>query len=138
MSESQEEQVVLAEKDGVIIRYATEKDLPRLRRFGVNFYQQSSLLELGIFYNQQSLDSFFRFLVAGRESSTGIALVAQKEGFLIGVIGGVVAPCYTDMNQTHVKENFLWVKKEVRNTPAWRSEERRVGKECRSRCARVH
>lgn len=86
-----------------MIRHATPADLDAMVEMGALFHAYSGLSEIG--YDPQS---FRATLEAGLDSDTQAYFVAERDGKLTGMTGGIVYPAYFNNKQIAGQELFWW------------------------------
>jgi len=91
-----------------IIRQAVLDDTEATLALIEEFYEES-LKEYGLSFKVETLiDTIFNFI------TNHIGLVAEKDGKIIGVIGGVVMPSIFDKDQKIAQEVIWYITKEER------------------------
>jgi GNAT superfamily N-acetyltransferase len=95
-----------------VIRPAVAGDIPTIARLGKEFHAEAAWSDI-VEYNEDDCAAALTNLL-----HAGIMLVAEEDGGIIGIAGGVVTPIY--FNHAHVtgEELFLWVKPERRGQGA--------------------
>ena len=93
-----------------MIREATLGDLPRVLEMGEQFYMAAGW-QTFVEWDATSVESTLAFLI---DSETGCLLVADVDGEIVGMIGGMVAPHYYNFSVITGQELFWWAKPEYR------------------------
>lgn len=97
----------------IVIRKAAKSDIPTLLQFGRDFLAQTAWAKVGI--DDDSLSQTFTGLLS---SDTGILLVAEQDGKIIGSAAAFSFPHYFNLNVVTAQEAFWWVEPEARGSSA--------------------
>ena len=90
------------------IRKATGEDKPRIIELIIEFYKES-LRDFGIKFDLETLYETVQNFIDNQ-----IGIVAEEEGKIIGVIGGMIAPSMFDKSQKIGQESVWYVTQEAR------------------------
>jgi len=93
----------------LIIRKAELKDVPEVAILTKQFFEES-LGEYGLTLEDETIDETLSHYITNL-----IGIVAEKEGRLIGAIGGLVTPSIFDKRQLIGQETIWYVAKDERN-----------------------
>lgn len=93
-----------------MIREATLEDLEVLTHIGEKFFNMTDLGKVTD-YDPESLTFTLKGLIDG---DSGVILVAEKNGKIIGVVGAVLAPFYFNLKHIVCQEFFWYVLEEHR------------------------
>lgn len=93
-----------------MIRPATHDDLPRVLEMGERFFDTAGWDDVAE-WDQASVRKTLEGLIEG---DAGCLFVAEAEGGLVGMTGGLVYPFYFDHGHITGQELFWWVEPEHR------------------------
>jgi N-acetylglutamate synthase-like GNAT family acetyltransferase len=91
----------------MIIRDATSEDFPDLDRIGRAFAEAAGLPEV----DKESLECTLQNLI-----DNGILKVAEQDMRVVGCIGVLVFPLYSNLSYILAQELFWWIDREYRGT----------------------
>lgn len=95
-----------------MIRYAERDDIPAIIEMGAEFYATTNYAEFAD-YAPESIEGLAIMLI-----ETGVLLVAESEGKLVGMAGLVIAPFLFNHSLHSAHEVMWWVSPESRSTGA--------------------
>lgn len=95
------------------IRPATHDDIEAVTALGEKFHTEGGLEQLAP-YDPDSIRSLLAVLIDG---DSGILIVAEQDGEIIGMAGGMVFPLYFNAAVKVGQEFFWWVQPEHRRGP---------------------
>lgn len=93
-----------------MIREATEADIPRVLEMGRRFFETAGWPDVAE-WDDASTEWTLRFLI---EQPTGALFVAEEDGHVVGMTGGMVMPFYFNHTHRTGQELFWWVEPEHR------------------------
>lgn len=93
-----------------MIRDARHEDIPAIVAMGARFFAEAEWSDV----TEWDDDSVSVTLANLIEGEGGILLVAEKDGRLVGMTGGLVHPAYFNIHHLTGQELFWWV------APEWR------------------
>ena len=91
-----------------IIRKVTREDKPQIIELIIQFYVES-LRDFGIKFDLETLYETVQNFIDNQ-----IGIVAEKEGVIVGVIGGMLAPSMFDKSQKIGQESIWYVTQKER------------------------
>lgn len=97
-----------------MIREATVGDVAAVVIHGREFFIEAGWSDVAE-YREEDCASTLRHLV---ESDTGILLVHEVDGAVVGMAGGMVSPLYFDFTHLSGQELFWWVRPDQRGAGA--------------------
>ena len=89
----------------MMIRPADERDIPALVRMGHYFFDEAGWGDVSG-YDPASMERTLRHLI---DASTGILLVAEHDGVVVGMAGALLYPHYFNVETLTGQEIFWWV-----------------------------
>ena len=95
-----------------MIRPGTRDDLPDIIRMGRAFYDRSGVETRGLRFDEESFRLHVESLM---DSPTACVFVAEADGRVVGMISGISAPWFADLDQAIAMENWWWVDEDYRN-----------------------
>jgi GNAT superfamily N-acetyltransferase len=95
---------------GDVIRPATHDDIPRVLEMGRRFHNAAELYEIAPF-DAGSVATTLAWLI---DNALGSLFVAEGEGGLVGMTGGMLHPFYFNGDHLTGQEIFWWVEPEHR------------------------
>lgn len=111
------------------IRPATLDDIPAIAEMGERFHTEAGWGDIADY----NIDDCAKSLAQMIETELGIVLVAEKEGRIVGIAGGLIFPLYFNHAHKSGQELFLYVEPGLRDgvggklLSALECEARRVG-----------
>ena len=90
-----------------MIRPATPDDALELAQLGTFFYKQAVLSGWGDI--PYSVDDCAMALTQFMQLPNFLCFVCEKDGMIVGMIGGVISPVYFNHNHVSGEELFWWV-----------------------------
>lgn len=93
-----------------MIRAATYDDLPRVLEMGRRFFDTAGWPEVAE-WDDASTEATLRFLI---DQPTGGLFLAEVDGQVVGMTGGLVTPFYFNLAHLTGQELFWWVEPEHR------------------------
>lgn len=112
-----------------MIRRATLDDVPEIARLGGLFHAEAGWGDI-VEYSQTDCEKTLTHLVTNDD---GIVLVADRDGEIVGMCGGLCHPIYFNHAHKSGQELFWWMRPDLRDgtgrelLEAMESEARRVG-----------
>ena len=94
-----------------MIRPATLADLPALGEIGARFHEEAGLSDIAEYVSADCQQSIAKMI----QSADGIVIVAEADGQIIGVAGGLAHPLYFNFGHRSGMELFWWVDPPHRN-----------------------
>lgn len=88
-----------------MIREATEADIPEIARLGELFHEQAGWSDVVAYSVEDCAVSLAAFMAAG----CFLCVVAEHDGAIVGMAGGVVSPVYFCRDHLSGEELFWWV-----------------------------
>jgi predicted N-acetyltransferase YhbS len=113
----------------VIVRPATEADIPAVVAMGAKFYETTSYAAM-CDYDRDALVSVARLML-----DSGVLLVADDGGELIGMVGMILSPFVLNPQFTVAYEVMWWVSPDARCSGAGAALVREVERVCRAKGA---
>jgi RimJ/RimL family protein N-acetyltransferase len=96
------------------IRHANKFDFPEILAMGYRFKMQGPTELSNGFQNEDHIASIYAHIMAGR----GLALVAERDGKLAGMLIGMVDSLIWDPDTRVLREILYWVDEEYRGSTA--------------------
>ena len=93
------------------VRFADESDIPHMVELGRMFFD-STILPFVTEYDDESMAATMKTLIDG---VTGTILVLEKDGEIVGGIGGYTTPAYFNKNATFGQQVFWFVHPDYRS-----------------------
>lgn len=94
-----------------MIRDAIPADVPRIADLGGEFHREAGWGDV-VPYSQEDTQKTLDFLI---EDDNGILLVAERDGEIIGMTGGLAHPVYFNLSHKSGQELFWWVQPGLRD-----------------------
>lgn len=95
-----------------MIRHATADDCSKISELGESFFTEAGWQDVAEYRQEDCLKSL-QFLATG---DAGILLVAEEDGEIVGMAGGLVSPLYFNLSHMTGQELFWWVKPGARGS----------------------
>lgn len=93
-----------------MIRHATEADLPAIAEMGERFHGEAGWSDIAN-YNRADCEKSLQAMIEG----AGVVLVAEQDGRIIGIVGGIYFPLYFNHGHKSGQEMFLYVEPGLRD-----------------------
>lgn len=94
-----------------MIRPATPADVPEIARLGELFHAEAGWGDIAE-YSQPDTEKTLTHLV---NDENGILLVAERDGEIVGMCGGLAHPVYFNHGHKSGQELFWWMKPDLRD-----------------------
>jgi L-amino acid N-acyltransferase YncA len=94
-----------------MIRNATIEDIPAIAAIGAHFHAVAGWSDIAGY----SADDCAKSIAAMMEAGSGLFVVADEDGEIAGMAGGVVFPLYFNSQHLSGQELFLWVEEQQRD-----------------------
>lgn len=112
-----------------MIRYATADDIPVIAALGKEFHAEAGWADICDYSEADCAETLARMI----DDENGILLVAERDGAIVGMCGGVAFPLYFNASHKSGQELFWWMKPGLRDgagrilLDAMEAEARRIG-----------
>ena len=93
-----------------MIRHATPEDLPAIAEMGERFHTEAGWADIAG-YSRGDCQASLKAMIEG----AGVVLVAENEGRIVGIAGGVYFPLYFNHGHKSGQELFLYVEPGLRD-----------------------
>lgn len=94
-----------------MIRDATHDDIPQITKLGELFHVESGCGDI-FEYSRDDTAKTLENLITGED---GILLVAERDGEIIGMCGGIAYPLYCNFAHKTGQELFWWMRPDLRD-----------------------
>jgi GNAT superfamily N-acetyltransferase len=94
-----------------VIRNATPEDIPEIARLGELFHAEAGWADIC----EYSIDDTQKTLGHLVSDESGILLVAERDGEIVGMAGGLAHPIYFNHSHKSGQELFWWMKPGLRD-----------------------
>ena len=94
------------------IRNALPQEALEIARLGAQFHVEAGWLDVAEYVESDCAE----FIIQMIQAEGAVLYVAENDGEIIGMAGGVVVPLYFNRSHLHGQEMFFWVHPDYRGT----------------------